>query len=109
MPEPAPDSPRPEIPNDWTRRAGEAFADGSAFSAIRDHLAEGETQCVDWCPICRAADLLRANATPELREQWESMQREALQTIRALIDHYLDRLDRDQPDRGPRVQDIPIE
>lgn len=109
MPEPAPEPPRPEPPHDWTRRAGEAFADGSAFSAIRDHLAEGETRCVDWCPICLAADLLRANATPELREQWESVQREALQTIRALIDHYLDRLDRDRRDQGPRVQDIPIE
>jgi hypothetical protein len=88
-----------ELPNDWTRVAGEALAD----------MRHGETECLEWCPICRAADLLRANASPELREQWSSVQREALVTIRALIDHYLERIDPDPPERGPRVQDIPIE
>jgi hypothetical protein len=107
--EAAPDQSPHELPDAWTRRAGEAFADGSAFAAIRDHLGEGETQCVDWCPICRAADLLRANATPELRDQWESVQREALKTVRALIDHYLERLDAERPDPASRVEDIPIE
>jgi hypothetical protein len=65
-------------------------------------------ECVEWCPICRAADVLRATAPPELRDQWQSVQREALLTTRALIDTYLDRLDGDE-ERGPRVQDIPIE
>jgi len=65
-------------------------------------------ECVEWCPICRAADVLRATAPPELRDQWQSVQREALLTTRALIDTYLERLDGDEP-RGPRVQDIPIE
>lgn len=65
-------------------------------------------ECVDWCPICRTADVLRATAPPELRDQWQSVQREALLTARALIDSHLDRLD-SEPDTGPRVQDIPIE
>jgi hypothetical protein len=65
-------------------------------------------ECVEWCPICRAADVLRATASPELRDQWQSVQREALLTTRALIDSYLERLDT-EPERGPRVQDIPIE
>ncbi|HKH13670.1 MAG TPA: hypothetical protein VKA47_03335 [Solirubrobacterales bacterium] len=65
-------------------------------------------ECVEWCPICRAADVVRATAPPELRDQWQSVQREALLTTRALIDTYLERLDT-EPDRGPRVQDIPIE
>jgi len=98
-------------PGDWTRRAGEALADGSALEVLREHLAEGERQCVEWCPLCRTADLLRANATPELRQQWSSVQREALMTIRALIDHYLERVDGESAGdaRGPRVEDIPIE
>ena len=94
---------------DWTRRAGEAFADGSAFEAMRAHLSEGETQCVDWCPLCRGADLLRANASPELREQWSAVQREALLAIRALIDHYLERADAADGEPRRRVEDIPIE
>jgi hypothetical protein len=51
---------------------------------------------------------LRATAPPELRDQWQSVQREALLTTRALIDSYLERLD-SEADPGPRVQDIPIE
>jgi hypothetical protein len=65
-------------------------------------------ECVDWCPICRTADVLRATAPPELRDQWQSVQREALLTARALIDSHLERLD-SEADTGPRVQDIPIE
>ena len=63
---------------------------------------------MDWCPICRTADVLRATAPPELRDQWQSVQREALLTARTLIDSHLERLD-SEPDTGPRVQDIPIE
>ena len=66
-------------------------------------------QCVELCPICRGAEILRATSSPELRGQWQSVQREALVTMRAMIDHYLERLDdRDGPAR-PRVQEIPIE
>ena len=101
--------PGPEPQDEWMRRAAEAFADASVFEAIRDHARDGETQCVEWCPVCRAADLLRANASPELREQWNAFQREALLTLRVLVDHYVERLDRDQEPRSARVHDIPIE
>src|SRR3954451_8429695 len=70
--------------------------------------AQHSFECVEWCPICRTADVLRASAPPELRGQWQAVQREALLTTRALIDNYLERLD-SEPDPGPRVQDIPIE
>jgi hypothetical protein len=65
-------------------------------------------ECLEWCPICRAADVLRASAPPELRDQWQTVQREALLTTRALIDSYLERLN-SEPDHSPRVQDIPID
>ena len=70
--------------------------------------AHQEFECLEWCPICRAADVLRTSASPELRDQWQTVQREALMTTRALIDSYLERLD-NEADRAPRVQDIPIE
>lgn len=95
---------------DWTRGLGEALADGSAYEALREHLADGGGECLEWCPLCRAADLFRANATPELREQWSSVQREALLAVRALIDHYLERpgSQASGPSR-PRVEDIPLD
>ena len=66
-----------------------------------------ETRCVEWCPICRTADVLRASTTPEAREQWQEMQREALLTVRALIDHYVQHLEderaaRERPASEPR-------
>jgi len=64
---------------------------------------------VDWCPICRTADVLRATAPPELRDQWQAVQREALLTMRSLIDSYLERIDDHERESEPRVQEIPIE
>jgi hypothetical protein len=70
-----------------------------------------QPQCVDLCPICRGADVLRASASPELRGQLQTVQREALVTMRAMIDHYLERLDEAEAAarNGPVVQDIPID
>jgi hypothetical protein len=68
-----------------------------------------EPECLEWCPICRTADVLRATAPPELRGQWQAVQREALLTVRSLIDTYLERIDADDGATGPRVQEIPIE
>ena len=71
---------------------------------------EHPQQCVELCPICRGANVLRATATPEMREQWASVQREALVTLRALIDHYLERVDEHGAEAaGPRVEEIPID
>jgi hypothetical protein len=63
-------------------------------------------ECVELCPICRGAEILRATSSPELRGQWQSVQREALVTMRTMIDHYLERLEARE---GPRVEDIPID
>ena len=71
---------------------------------------EHQQQCIELCPICRGADVLRATATPEMRAQWASVQREALVTMRALIDHQLERLDdMDREAPGPIVEEIPID
>jgi hypothetical protein len=64
---------------------------------------------VELCPICRGAEVLRATPTPELRGQWQSVQREALLTMRTMIDHYLERLDEYESSSAPRVEGIPIE
>lgn len=79
--------------------AAEAAAAGSAA---------GETRCVELCPICRTADILRAGGSPELRGQLSDLQREALLTMRSLLDHYIARLDR-AGETGPAVEEIPID
>ena len=66
-----------------------------------------EHRCLELCPICRGAELLRGGDAPELRGQLDDVGREALLTMRALIDHYLERSER--APRGPRVEEIPID
>jgi hypothetical protein len=67
-----------------------------------------EHQCLEFCPICRTADVVRAALPPEAREHWHSLQREGLLAARAMLDHYLHHLDA-QPSGGAPVEDIPIE
>lgn len=67
-----------------------------------------QPQCVELCPICRGAEMLRATASGDGRG-WQSVQREALVTMRTMIDHYLQRLDEAESEAPPRVQEIPIE
>jgi hypothetical protein len=43
----------------------------------------------------------------DLQGQFNSLLREALLTLRALIDWYIERLDRSE--RAPEVEDIPID
>ena len=52
-------------------------------------------------------DAIRRAVPRDLDEQFARLIREALLTLRSLIDWYLERLDR--PRREPRVEDIPID
>jgi hypothetical protein len=91
---------------------GRKAASQSPSEALRDLLeshGDGELRCVELCPICRAADVLRATAPDDLKDQWQVVQREALLTMKAAIDRYVERLDAEPPKRGPSVQDSPIE
>ena len=73
-------------------------------SGVPDH------ECLDWCPICRGADVVRASAPPEIREQWQAFQRDALSMLRTLIDAYLARLDGEPAERRrDDVHDIRID
>jgi hypothetical protein len=68
-----------------------------------------EHQCLEFCPICRTADMVRAAMPPEAREHWQALQRDGLLAARAMLDHYLRHLD-SQPRRSDApVEDIPIE
>lgn len=75
---------------------------------MKRSLYDIEHQCLDLCPICRAADVVRATIPPEAQEHWQAWQREALLGLRSLLDYYLERLDQEK-EQGPGLQDIPIE
>jgi hypothetical protein len=69
---------------------------------------QDQLQCIELCPICRGAEVLRATTSPDRREQWQTVQREALLTMRTMIDHYLERLD-DVNGHPAKVEEIPID
>ena len=52
-------------------------------------------------------DALRLAAPPDLQDRLTALIREALLTLRALIDHYLERLDAPETER--KIEDIPID
>ncbi len=98
---------------DPQNESGPRAAQQSPSEALRDllesHGSGGDLRCVELCPICRAADVLRATAPDDIKDQWQVVQREALLTMKAAIDRYVERLEDEPAERGPRVEDIPIE
>ena len=83
---------------------------GPDWSAGPDWTAahHADSRCLELCPICRGAEILRGAGGPELRGQLDDVGREALLTLRSLVDHYLERLDQ-RPGGGDRVERIPID
>ena len=68
---------------------------------------DGSRGVPDLSPLIAIVEALRRAIPHELQEQFNALQRELLLTLRALIDWYLDRLDK--PELTPQVEDIPIE
>ncbi len=92
---------------DGGRQGGSKTSGSDAGEAADQHV------CLDWCPICRGAEVVRATTPPELREQLEAIQRDALALARSLIDAYLARQGESEASPGARpqrgVEDIPID
>jgi hypothetical protein len=86
------------------------FESGDPFDQLRDvgERSGIEFQCLDFCPICRTADVMRATMPEEFRDHLQNLQREGLLAMRALIDHYIQHLERQRGGSVP-VEDIPIE
>jgi hypothetical protein len=74
------------------------------LSGSQDH------ECLDWCPICRTAELLRGTTPDEVREQFTQVQHDALVALRAVLNAYIERLKRaERPSAARPVEDIPID
>lgn len=97
----------------------------SRTGAAGEGGATGSEHCLEWCPICRSAELFRNTVSPELRQQADSIQHEAMGVLKAFLDAYADKAgapgpptsnngasaQREEPDEpaGPRVTDIPLD
>ena len=98
-------------------RAGRSNPGGSGNGSGQERRGGG-TECLEWCPICRSAELIRGTASPDLRGQLEAIQNEAFNVMRAFMAAYAERSPvqdsgpgSDRSGRGgkPDHVDIPIE
>lgn len=108
-------------------KAGRSGGSGTSDNGETDAHGNGrgpaeEDHCLEWCPICRSAELFRNTVSPELRQQAESIQHEALGVLKAFLDAYADKSaghyqpngkpDSASPEQdppAPRVTDIPLD
>jgi hypothetical protein len=89
--------------DDFVRENGERARAGAGAGA-----GAGQRGPIpDFTPLIQVVEALRRAIPHELQEQFNALQRELLLTLRALIDWYLERLDK--PELTPQVEDIPIE
>jgi hypothetical protein len=86
--------------DDFVRENGERARAGGPGAGQRGGIP-------DFTPLIAIVEALRRAVPHELQEQFNALQRELLLTLRALIDWYLERLDK--PELTPQVEDIPIE
>ena len=60
---------------------------GAGPGGGREGLGSGQ-ECLDWCPVCRSADLIRTAAPHDVRNQLEAIQGEAFNVLRAFLAAY---------------------
>lgn len=87
-------------------RAGRSNPGASGNGSGRERR-ETAAECLDWCPICRSADLIRGSATPDLIGQLEAIQGEALNVMKAFVAAYAEKSGGRQAGgaEGPRAGD----
>ncbi|MEX0620856.1 MAG: hypothetical protein WD181_04675 [Solirubrobacterales bacterium] len=99
-----------------------------------DGPPEDSQHCLEWCPICRSADIVRATTSPEAIGQVQAIQNEAIGVLKTFLAIYAERTGQSPPgkregsgddsgeearrggrdessngDGGPAVRDISIE
>jgi hypothetical protein len=94
-------NPRPAVDSD------DLYGDRAASNGASAHGAGVPPREPDPAALFVLLDALRLAAPPELQDRLTALIREALLTLRALIDHYLERIDAPPADR--KVEDIPID
>jgi len=63
-----------------------------------------DDRCLEWCPICRSAEVLRGSVGSEVLGQWNSIQRNGLIVLRELLDAQIRQLEDDRGKRAPEPE-----
>jgi hypothetical protein len=72
-------------------RAGRTRAEQDAPAPdLEAPQSEGQ-HCLEWCPICRSADIVRATTSPEAIGQVQAIQNEAIGVLKSFLAIYAER------------------
>lgn len=75
-------------------RAGRTSCQEEADRTPNDDETSGQSahQCVEWCPICRSAELAGSSAPPDLFAYLQTIQGDLLTILRAFMEAYAERI-----------------
>jgi hypothetical protein len=91
-----------------SRSQGSGETGGSTSDAGQETAGDSHA-CLEWCPICRSADLLRATTPPEAIGQVQAIQQEAVNVLKAFLTAYGERGGTGGTDAQGRTGDRPRE
>jgi hypothetical protein len=89
-------------------KAGRTHAGKDPPAPETESPREEGQHCLEWCPICRSADIVRATTSPEAIGQVQAIQNEAIGVLKSFLAIYAERTGQtghDPEDAGPRPQD----
>jgi hypothetical protein len=72
-------------------RAGRTRSEEERPEAEAASSGEEAQHCLEWCPICRSADIVRATTSPEAIGQVQAIQNEAIGVLKSFLAIYAER------------------
>jgi hypothetical protein len=81
-------------------RAGRTRTEEEPADPGPEAAREEGQHCLEWCPICRSADIVRATTSPDAIGQVQAIQNEAIGVLKSFLAIYAERTG--QSGHGPR-------
>lgn len=72
-------------------KAGRTHAEQEAPAPEPEAAREEGQHCLEWCPICRSVDIVRATTSPEAIGQVQAIQNEAIGVLKSFLAIYAER------------------
>lgn len=72
-------------------KAGRTHAEEEGTTPEPEVAREEGQHCLEWCPICRSADIVRATTPPDAIGQVQAIQNEAIGVLKSFLAIYAER------------------
>ncbi len=72
-------------------KAGRTHAEEEPAAPEPQQRQQEGQHCLEWCPICRSADIVRATTSPDAIGQVQAIQNEAIGVLKSFLAIYAER------------------